>query len=294
MADPVWNIALLITGLLMILLIWWGQKSTSLIATVCARWMRWIFASLAIAHFSQALVFPAYPEWILVTSGALLWFLLETSYNYLVVNALSRSGLPLFPRFQESDSQESWPAGKPFIRLRDAIRQRGFSRAQTLVSKIGGQTLIRLVVFRDEAGTTQLSVFILTTSPARLGVALSLHSETVSGRRLITDNVSLPFGGFYPPDWALERHPFRRNLENLYNRHRSRIDAQGEELVPLEASPLERLNEDQSRLEKLNRELGFLNDHAAEEEQGKISPEGRYRVWKEIWTLGYLGRPRHY
>ena len=278
----------------MILFVWWGQRSASLMTRVCGRWFRWIFASLAIGYFLRGLIFPVYPEWVLVISGALLWFLLETSYNYLVVNALSRSGVPLFPRFQESDSQESWPTGRTFIRLRDTTRQRGFSPTQTLISKIGGQTFIRLVVFRDEAATTQLSVFILTASPTRLSVALSLHSETASGQRLITDNVSLPYGGFYPSNWALERHPFCHNLENLHNRHRSRIDARGEDLVSLEGSPLERLNEDQSRLERLNRELGFLNEHAAEEEQGKISPEGRYRVWKEIWTLGYLGRPRHY
>jgi hypothetical protein len=40
----------------------------------------------------------------------------------------------------------------------------------------------------------------------------------------------------------------------------------------------------------VNTELGFLHGHQDREEYGKISKEGRYRVWKEIWLLNYLGR----
>ena len=41
-------------------------------------------------------------------------------------------------------------------------------------------------------------------------------------------------------------------------------------------------------------ELGFLHPHPEREDFGKITHEGRYRVWKEIWMLNYLGRSARY
>ena len=54
------------------------------------------------------------------------------------------------------------------------------------------------------------------------------------------------------------------------------------------------LNEAQRELDLVNTELGFLNPKGAREERGKITFEGRYRVWKEIWMLNYLGRSARY
>jgi hypothetical protein len=47
-------------------------------------------------------------------------------------------------------------------------------------------------------------------------------------------------------------------------------------------------------LEKINTELGFLFPQAEREEFGKISHEGRYRVWKEYWMLSYFGKSVQY
>ena len=47
-------------------------------------------------------------------------------------------------------------------------------------------------------------------------------------------------------------------------------------------------------LDRLNTELGFLHPHPKREDLGKFTSEGRYRVWKEIWTLNYLGRAARY
>jgi hypothetical protein len=54
------------------------------------------------------------------------------------------------------------------------------------------------------------------------------------------------------------------------------------------------LNDAQRELDRVNTELGFLNPQGAREDHGKISHEGRYRVWKEIWMLNYLGRAARY
>jgi len=68
----------------------------------------------------------------------------------------------------------------------------------------------------------------------------------------------------------------------------------GRGLVPLTVDPMADLNDTQSELDRVNTELGFLNPRGAREDHGKISNEGRYRVWKEIWMLNYLGRAARY
>ena len=51
---------------------------------------------------------------------------------------------------------------------------------------------------------------------------------------------------------------------------------------------------DSMSLRSLNTELGFLYPHAKRDDLGKFTQEGRYRVWKEIWMLNYLGRSARY
>ena len=45
---------------------------------------------------------------------------------------------------------------------------------------------------------------------------------------------------------------------------------------------------------RINTELGFLHPAGKREDLGKFTHEGRYRVWKEIWMLNYLGRSARY
>ena len=54
------------------------------------------------------------------------------------------------------------------------------------------------------------------------------------------------------------------------------------------------LNVQNSELDRLNTEMGFLHPHHERDDLGKITHEGRYRVWKEIWMLDYLGLPTRY
>mgnify|MGYP000247294542 FL=1 len=77
-------------------------------------------------------------------------------------------------------------------------------------------------------------------------------------------------------------------------RHRRRLEAAGAAPVPFTDDPLDDLNSVQRELDRLNTELGFLHPHAKRDDLGKFTSEGRYRVWKEIWTLNYLGRAARY
>ena len=66
------------------------------------------------------------------------------------------------------------------------------------------------------------------------------------------------------------------------------------EKFPHTNDPLEELNNQQKMLEQLNLENGFLNPGQYQEEEGKLSYDGRYRLWKEMWLLAYLGKPISY
>jgi hypothetical protein len=76
--------------------------------------------------------------------------------------------------------------------------------------------------------------------------------------------------------------------------HRERLARGNEQIVPWTSDPLTDLNGQQRELEKINTELGFLFPQSEREEFGKISHEGRYRVWKEYWMLSYFGKSVQY
>ena len=105
----------------------------------------------------------------------------------------------------------------------------------------------------------------------------------------MTDNLYIPFGGFYPESWHVERSPWRRSLAKLVARHEQRVLQTGETPQPWDISPFDDINQQQQQMEMINTQLGYLLPHAEREEYGKITPEGRFRIWKEAWLLDYLG-----
>ncbi len=111
---------------------------------------------------------------------------------------------------------------------------------------------------------------------------------------LLTDNLFLPFGGFYPENWRVVRSPWRRTLSSLLRYHRKRLEKCREPIVPFSTDPIDDLNHQQSVLERVNTELGFLIPPHLQDECGKITREGRYRVWKEVWLLNYFGATNRY
>ena len=114
------------------------------------------------------------------------------------------------------------------------------------------------------------------------------------GRRFVTDNLYVPFAGFYPEHWFVERAPWRRSLPRLLARHEARLAQADATPVAFTLDPLTDFNASQHELDRLNTELGFLHPQPQREDLGKITHEGRYRVWKEFWTLNYLGRAMRY
>lgn len=286
--------ALLTAIILSLVLLQLNQRQGLPALTIINRWLRWFIFAFGAAAMVEDFGWTdrSYP--VLVGGFFLVWFLLETIYNWLAIHALSVSPMPLFPRFTANQSGEEWPNTPRFIKLRDWLRTNGFKQVQALKSEVGPSLYLRVCVYQDAGAGVRLQITFLPQGNGVLAACYSLSTNTVTGSRFVTDNLYLPFGGFYPENWRLSRLPWRRSLARLVKTHRERLARSEEQIVPWTSDPLSDLNGQQRELEKINTELGFLFPQADREEFGKISHEGRYRVWKEYWMLSYFGKSVRY
>lgn len=234
------------------------------------------------------------PLWMLASVCFLLWMLIETVYNWFAISALSHSGLSPFPSFQEGFKGGEWPASRSFIDLRETLRREHFHLSGSTVGRIGDNDVLRGCFYDSEDEKLRIHVMFMPTPGGYLQSFFTVSSLLDDGCRVVTDNIFLPFGGFYPEDMILERRPLIRTLNKLLAYHARRLKRIGRANVAWKCNPVEDLNRQQSELEQLNIRLGFLIDPAHREELGNISREGRYRIWKEIWMLNYFGKPFSY
>jgi len=259
---------------------------------ITSRWLRWGVFALGFAWIMRDMGWLPQPLPVLCIVGALLWFLVETVYNWMVITAISRSQVPLFPRYKVNNTGDEWPSETPFIRLREWIRSNGFHKRQSLRADIADGYGLRTSVYDHDDGTLRLQVIFIMARTRSVTASLVFTTIGKDGQRISTDNVNLPFGGFYPEHWFIHRHPLVRSADKLLARHQGHVEnlLASEPASFADAEPLEELNHQQEQLTRANREQGFLNPPIVAEEQGRISGEGRYRLWKEVWLLNYLGR----
>jgi hypothetical protein len=85
-----------------------NQRFSSPVIAIFNRWLRWGIFSLGAAKICSDFELIDRPLWVLITSFFLIYFLIETSYRWLEIHALSVSPIPLFPRFQVNASGEEW------------------------------------------------------------------------------------------------------------------------------------------------------------------------------------------
>jgi hypothetical protein len=273
---------------------WWNSRRASPVLAIFNRWLRWVFFSLAAAYLMHAFGWSDRPYWVLAATVFMVWFLLETLYNWLAISTLSKSDIPLFPRFSANDSGQEWPMQQRLTLVRDWLAENGYKKVQAVQADLGMGLKIRSCVYEDTERRIRLQVVFIPNRTGSVSACYSLASQTEGGTRLVTDNLFLPFGGFYPENWRVERRPWTRSLVRLIRKHRHRLETCRENVVPFASDPVDELNHQQSVLEKVNTELGFLIPHHLRDEQGKITREGRYRVWKEVWMLSYLGATNRY
>lgn len=271
-----------------------NQRVGSPLISIADRWLRWIVFALGGALICQEFQLIDRPYWVLAVVFFLVWFLGETLYNWLLIAAESLSPMPLFPRYTVNTSGEEWPVQPRLLRVREWLRGQGFRQTQALKADIGGGVHLRVSVYQDASETIRVQATFLPQANGAIAVCYGVSSMTEDGGRYLTDNLFMPFGGFFPENWFVERLPRCRSLPRLLARHRQRMARSGAVAVPFKMDPLSDLNAAQQELDRLNIEMGFLHPHAQREDHGKFTQEGRYRVWKEIWMLNYLGRSSRY
>jgi hypothetical protein len=290
--DPTYLIlaAILVSVVLMQI----NQRLASPLLAIADRWLRWfVFAFLA-AQICHDFEFVDRPYWVLTVVFFIVWFVGETLYNWLAISALSISPIPIFPRYAVNTSGEEWPVQPRLLKIREWLRTQGFRQTQALKAEVGGGIYLRISVYQDDQATVRVQVTFIPQMNGAISVCFSVTSITADGRRYLTDNLYIPFAGFYPENWFVERAPWRRSLPRLLSRHRARLLAGKAIAVPFSSEPLSDLNTVQQELDQVNTELGFLHPHHDREDLGKITHEGRYRVWKEIWMLNYFGSAARY
>jgi hypothetical protein len=271
-----------------------NQRVASPLLSIVDRWLRWLVFAFGGAHLCAYYELIDRPYPVLVALFFILWFLAETFLNWLRIHALSVSPLPLFPRYEVNEDGDEWPIQPRLLKVREWLRAEGFKQIQALKAEIGGGIYLRVSIYQDPEATIRVQVTFIPQASGAITVCYSIASLTSDGARYVTDNLYVPFAGFYPEHWFVERAPWRRSLARLLARHRARLSRAGAALEPFADDPLSDLNSTQQELDRINTDLGFLHQPPQREDLGKITHEGRYRVWKEIWMLNYLGRAMRY
>ncbi|MEM8550218.1 MAG: hypothetical protein AAGF10_05450 [Verrucomicrobiota bacterium] len=283
----------IVTGLMLVsLLISFGNLNWRIpVVGILNRWLRWVLFSIAVAVFATEFGWSSRPFVMIAVVAFLGWFLLETMYNWFVIGAISKSPIPLFPKFGPNLDGDEWPAQRKFITMRDWLRGQGFKKLQSVKAEFNDALAIRSTIYQEGNGGTRCQILFFPQRAGAVNVAFVLSTNLEDGRRLVTDNIFLPFGGYYPENWELCRKPLMRQVPQLIKQHRRRLH---ELECKVEAwdeddNPVDELNRQQQHLEQLNRQQGFLMPTEFQEEHGNLTQEGRYRLWKEVWLLNYLG-----
>lgn len=271
-----------------------NRRIASPLISILDRWLRLFIFAFGAAQLVLDFRLLDRPYPTLVAAFILIWILVETVYNWFAISALSTSPLPLFPRYSINPSGGEWPVQPRVLKIREWLRGEGFQRAQAIRAEIGGGLHLRVLVYQNMDATVRAQMTFLPQGSGAIVVCCAFSSITADGRRYITDNLYIPFAGFFPENWYVERRPWNRSIKRLYARHRRRLAASGSAAAAFMDEPLADLNASQHELDRLNTELGFLHPHNERDSFGKITQEGRYRVWKELLLLNYFGRSWRY
>jgi hypothetical protein len=271
-----------------------NQHYASPLIGIVNRWLRWGVMAGGLALITKHFAWSERDFSTLLAAYLLVWLLLDSIYRWLAIHAMSVSPLPLFPRFGINQAGDEWPVQSRFLKLRDRVRAAGFKQQQSVRAEVATAFYVRATIYQEADNKTRLQVAFLPQPAGGVIASLSFSTQFTDGRRFVTDNHHLPFAGFYPETWHLERCPHTRSFDRLLSVHRQRVAASGGTIEPWSTDPLSDLNAQQIELERLNTEMGFLHPTNLHEEHGRISHEGRFRVWKEMLMLDYFGRPARY
>ena len=273
-----------------ILLTFLGGHFNIPICLMLGRWLRWFLFSAIFTYLIKTFEVSQRPDWVHFSTGVALWFVVETGYNWIAIKALSFSNLPLFPDFYENKEGDEWPAEKRFIDIKEWLRDKNYTRVKALKSELLADTHLRASIYESIDQLTRIQILFLPKRKGGATACYTISTRTKGGGRVITDNHILPYGGYYPESWEMCRKPLVGSIKRLLLLHHKRILKLKIEPVVVQDDALEELNDQQHILERLNTEIGFFVPRPHREEEGRISQEGRYRLWKEMWLMAYFGK----
>lgn len=253
------------------------------------RWISWILASLLVGYFFHVWELSNRPFIVLSGTVFLAWFLIESVLVWFNIRMLTFSNIAFFPRFSINNGQIPWPNQKRYIRLKDFLRINGFKEVQSIKTSILGVVSLYSPIYKDPTNKILLQLLFVPEKNKIINIYYILISSTKEGNRYITDNLSLPLGGYVPLNWVKIRRPLCYSLKSLLKRHQKSLERSKENFVSWENSPLDEINHQQSTLEYYNVKEGFLHPSNLHETFGRLTAEGRYRLWKQFLFLKYLG-----
>ena len=251
------------------------------------RWLRLFVTGLFFGLVLKISVLQGVAYWRLCMIGFLLWCLVESLYIWFYILAWDRSEQPLFPKIRKVDRVD-WPANKRFFLIRDWIRQNHYEEIGAFRYYYEEIVLQQAIIYQSPDKTVRIQVMIIPDSTGVIMDQVIFVSQNSDGVRYISDNIFMPFGGIYPDDWKVKRYASVRRIESLVKRHVDTLARAGVTCVQMEDEPLAWIEETQKLLEALNIEYGLLNPPRDRQEFGKLTGEGRYRIWKELLLLNYF------
>ena len=269
-----------------------GNRFLFPIAHVLAKWIRWALFAGVFAALMEITGWSTRSAWVHLVIGGCLWFLLETIYYWVIIGALSRSPLPLFPKFQENLDGDEWPADACFLKVKDWLRENNYNQVAALKAELFEKNYLRVSIYDNSSTTSRIQVLFMPKNKGTPSIYFSINSISDGGDRLITDNHSLPFGGYYPKDWYHSRKPLIGSLAQLHKIHQQRLAKYSFARACFTRDPLSELNGQQRQLENLNIKNGIIVSPAEQDEVGMLTEEGRYRIWIEMWLIAYTGKAR--
>ena len=273
-----------------IFLSWISTRRETPVLILTNRWLRWLLFAGTFAYLLRMFELSLRPDWVHLTVGFMLWFLLETGYNWIAINALSRSDIPLFPKFKVNMDGDEWPQVAHFDKIKNWLEKKNFKRLAVLKAGLLEEMFLRTSIYESSDRMTRLQILFVPRRKDGASAFFTISTNGQEDHRLITDNHALPFGGYYPENWNCARKPLIGSLEKLFRLHEKRLVKISFTPASFEDEPLEELNQQQNLLERLNTKCGFLNPLQYWEESGRLTYDGRYRLWKEMWLIAYLGR----
>jgi len=254
-----------------------------------SHWARWLTFACAFSLMLTYFEWSNRADWVHFISGLAAWFILETLYYKISIHMLNISEMDLFPKYKNDTNENLWPINKEVLKIKDLLSEEGFKEEETLKAEIIAHLVIRQAVFLDETRKIRLNVLFIPNAKNEIKLFYSLFSHKTSGEYLLTDNQNMPFGGYYPDHWTVNRYPISHSLKKLLKKHREAMSESEGEWTEVEGDIRTKTNRLQWELEKKNREMGFLNEPNREDKQ-QISSEGCFRIWIEMWLLAYFGK----